>query len=57
MVTGIREGDGRGGSIRKLQKQDARNAPRVQKNVEILQQNVAAAAATIVVLVKSASYY
>jgi hypothetical protein len=56
MVTGIREGDGRGGNIRKLQKQDARNAPRVQKNVEILQQNVAAAAAaTIVVLVKSAS--
>ena len=53
MVTGIREGDGRGGSIRKLQKQDAKNAPRVQKNVEILQQNVAAAAAaTIVILVK-----
>jgi hypothetical protein len=35
-----------------LQKQDAKNAPRVQKNVDILQQNVAAAAAAIVILVK-----
>lgn len=32
-----------GGDIRKIQKQDAKNAPRVQKNVDILQQNVAAA--------------
>jgi hypothetical protein len=53
MVTGIREGDGTGGggwSIRKLQKQDAKNAPRVQKNVDIhiikIQQNVAAAEQT-----------
>jgi hypothetical protein len=53
MVTGIREGGGIRGGIRKLQKQNARNAPRVQKNVDILQQNVAAAAAAaIVILVK-----
>jgi hypothetical protein len=44
MMTGIREGDGtRRGGTRKLQKQDAKNAPRVQKNVDILHQNVAAA--------------
>jgi hypothetical protein len=53
MVIGIRQGDGTWGGIRRLQKQDAKNAPRVQKNVDILQQNVAAAAAaTIVILVK-----
>ena len=50
MVTGIREGGGIRGGIRKLQKQDAKNAPRVQKNVDIhiikLQQNVAAAEQT-----------
>jgi len=40
-----------GGGIRRLQKQDAKNAPRVQKNVDILQQNVVAAAA-IVILIK-----
>ena len=52
MVTGIREGGGIRGGIRRLQKQNARNAPRVQKNVDILQQNVVAAAAEIVILVK-----
>lgn len=40
------------GGTRRLQKQDAKNAPRVQKNVDILEQNVAAATAAIVILIK-----